>query len=247
MTDGVPRLRMFAGPNGSGKSTIKNQLSKPPGWFGIYINPDELELALRTTGLLSPADWGLVFSASEVREYFASSPFLRQQGLHLSAGTIVDFNGRIDFRNVGFNSYHASVLSDFLRRRALAERMSFTFETVMSAPDKVELLGEAQAQGFRTYLYFIGTEDPAINVQRVRNRVAAGGHNVPENKIIERHARSLALLPKALDSANRAFLFDTSGDEPWYFAEVIDGSTVELQTDVMPKWFQPIWDSIPET
>ena len=39
----IPRLRMFAGPNGSGKTTIKNGISRPPDWFGIYVNPDELE------------------------------------------------------------------------------------------------------------------------------------------------------------------------------------------------------------
>ncbi len=235
---------MFAGPNGSGKSTIKNQLGKPPGWFGIYINPDDLEATIRTTGVFSPADLGLAVAASEVRAYFATSSFLRQQGLQASADTIVDCDGGIDFSRVGFHSYHASVLSDFLRRRALAERTSFTFETVMSVRDKVELLRDAQTQGFRTYLYFIGTEDPAINVQRVLNRVAAGGHDVPVNKIVERHARSLALLPDALECANRAFLFDTSGEEPWYFAEVIEGTAIELQSDAMPRWFKRIWDEI---
>ena len=40
----------------------------------------------------------------------------------------------------------------------------------MSAKDKVELLREAQSRGFRTYLYFIATEDPDSNIQRVKNR-----------------------------------------------------------------------------
>lgn len=43
MSSDPPRLRMFAGPNGSGKTTVKNGLQRQPQWFGIYINPDELE------------------------------------------------------------------------------------------------------------------------------------------------------------------------------------------------------------
>lgn len=43
MSSAPPRLRMFAGPNGSGKTTVKNGLHRSPSWFGIYINPDDLE------------------------------------------------------------------------------------------------------------------------------------------------------------------------------------------------------------
>ena len=52
MSDAIPRLRMFAGPNGSGKTTVKNTLGKPESWFGMYINPDDLEASIRHTGLL---------------------------------------------------------------------------------------------------------------------------------------------------------------------------------------------------
>ncbi len=61
--------------------------------------------------------------------------------------------------------------------------MTFTFETVMSHPDKIELLHKAQQSGFRTYLYYVATEDPEINISRVENRVSSGGHPVPREKI----------------------------------------------------------------
>jgi predicted ABC-type ATPase len=151
--------------------------------------------------------------------------------------------GRIEFPGVPFNSYHASVLADFLRRRLLDAGRSFTFETVMSAPDKVRLLGEAQANGFRTYLYYIATESPEINVERVKNRVSDGGHDVPTQKVVERYHRSLALLPSAIRATNRAYLFDTSEEEAWYFAEVTEGTRIELKGDEMPLWFEPIWNA----
>jgi len=110
----------------------------------------------------------------------------------------------------------------------------------MSSRDKVLLLKEARECGFRTYLYFMATEDPEINIQRVKNRVANGGHDVPERKIIERYHRSLGLLTEALRHTNRAYLFDTSEDDPSFFAEITDNIVVELSGEI-PHWFSPIW------
>jgi predicted ABC-type ATPase len=112
----------------------------------------------------------------------------------------------------------------------------------MSSPDKVELLREAKSKGFRTYLYFVATDDPNINVQRVGNRVVKGGHGVPEDKIVSRYYRSLSLLGEAIRHTDRAFLFDTTTEVSWYFAEVAAGTNLELKSDKVPRWFRPIWD-----
>ncbi len=149
----------------------------------------------------------------------------------------------LDFGGVAVNSYHASVLAEFLRRKLIASRVSFSFETVMSAPDKVDLLLDARAAGFRTYLYYVATEDPAINVARVRLRVSQGGHDVPEVKVVERYSRSLGLLREAIRHTDRAYFFDTTGDDPWFVAEVAAGRTIKLQSDEMPDWFKvAVWD-----
>jgi predicted ABC-type ATPase len=242
VSDAVPRVRMFAGPNGSGKTTVKNSLQRPPAWFGLYVNPDDLEAVVRKNGFLSLVPFGLETTTEEVRGYFESSGFLQSQNLHQDAASILCRDAGIDFGGLAFNSYYASVLADFLRHKALDAGQSFTFETVMSSRDKVDLLREARARGFRTYLYYIATEDSAINVQRVRNRVADGGHDVPQEKVVARYHRSLALLPEAIRQTNRAYLFDTSEEHAWYFAEVTDGTQIELKDDEMPHWFEPIWD-----
>ena len=153
MSSNPPRLRMFAGPNGSGKTTVKNRLQRPPQWFGIYINPDELEKTIRDTGILPLEAFDLTTSTEEIRSYFTSSPFLQSHQLHTDASGIECRAGAIDFRGLEMNSYYASVLADFVRRKALESSKSFSFETVMSARDKVDLLGEAQTRGFRTYLF----------------------------------------------------------------------------------------------
>ena len=42
----VPTMRIFAGPNGSGKSTIVEQVKNMPTDLGVYINADDITLAL---------------------------------------------------------------------------------------------------------------------------------------------------------------------------------------------------------
>ena len=154
-----------------------------------------------------------------------------------------EFDGRwLAFAGVRPNSYVASVVVDFLRTKLLESRTSFTFETVMSHEGKVRLLSQAQSLGYRTYLYYVATDDPAINISRVRNRVRLNGHDVPVELIGPRYQRSLALLFEAIQSTDRAYIFDNSTDnadchQTW-LAEVTGGRTLELKTDRIPAWFQ---------
>lgn len=109
----------------------------------------------------------------------------------------------------------------------------------MSSRDKVNLLRSALAQGYRTYLYYVATDDPDINVARVAERVKNGGHDVPEEKIRSRYVRSLDLLMDAIRSSTRAYIFDNSGNKSRriWLAEVTNGTELELKVDVVPAWF----------
>ena len=241
MTALVPRLRMFAGPNGSGKSTIKDML--PPEWLGIYINADDIEKSIRTSGYLNLSDFQVAANPSEFQAFLAASALLTKAGLLVQAQRLTLVENRVQFGDVEVNSYFASVLADFVRHKLLADKASFTFETVMSSPDKIEFLHKAQQAGYRTYLYFVATEDADINVARVQARVQMGGHPVAEDKIRERYVRSLQLLPDAVAYADRAYIFDNSGGGKVWIAEVTGGTDIEMKADQMPAWFKAaLWD-----
>ena len=230
-------MRMFAGPNGSGKSELKKYL--PPALLGVYLNPDELEKEIRAKGFLDLPAHGVTATADEVLAFFTSSSFLTSAGLGEETKHLGFADGRLDFQKVAVNSYFASVAVDFLRQKLLEKKVSFTFETVMSHRSKVDLLEQAQRLGYRTYLYFIATDDPAINQRRVRNRVSQGGHDVPEDKIEDRYRRSLDLLMDAIRHTNRAYVFDNSndGEAHTWLAEITDGRQLEMKTAKVPAWF----------
>lgn len=186
---------------------------------------------------------GVKTSAEEILEFFRTSPFLAEKGLAEDAARLVFANGKLSFQSIEVNSYFASVAVDFLRQKLLDSGITFTFETVMSHRSKVEFLKLAQDKGFRTYLYYVATEDPDINVSRVESRVAQGGHNVNRDKIVERYSRSLELLSEAVGYANRAYIFDNSSAEKVWIAEGTDGEVLELKTDIIPHWFKiALWD-----
>lgn len=241
----VPRLRMFAGPNGSGKSTIKSVV--PNRLLGVYLNPDDIQKDIEDRGFLNVRDFGVETTREEILRFFTDSTLLQKAGLDDEAACLRFTDGKLDFFEVIVNAYFASVAADFLRQKLLEKRVSFSFETVMSSSDKVALLEKAQSLGYRTYLYYIATDDPAINVARVKARVHLGGHDVPEDKIVSRYARSLDLLLPAVKHTHRAYLFDNSrhGGERLWVAEITDGAELELKCDPMPLWFQKaVWDKI---
>lgn len=231
---------MFAGPNGSGKSVLKAYL--PARLLGTYLNPDEIEAGIRRDGFLDLSAFGVASTAEEVCAVFAGSEFLKAEGLAIEPQWLSLREGRLHFDGVIVDSYLASVATDFLRTKLLDQRRSFTIETVMSHPGKVRMLEQAQQLGYRTYLYYVATDDPEINVSRVRNRVGLGGHPVPEDKIITRYHRSLLLLLEAIRHANRAYIFDNSTDSAerkhTWLAEITDGKTLELKADRVPAWFK---------
>lgn len=229
---------MFAGPNGSGKSELKKHLHQP--LLGIYLNPDEVEQAIRREGFCDFNHYGIRTTSDEVLGFFQASTFLSAAGFAAGVKCLKFVEGRMEFCGVEVNSYFASVAADFIRQKLLENKMTFTCETVMSHPGKITLLEQAQRAGYRTYLYYIATDDPAINISRVKARVRLGGHAVPEDKIEPRYHRSLDLLMTAIRSTNRAYIFDNSGENQahTWIAEITDGRELELKIAEIPAWFR---------
>ncbi len=67
--------------------------------------------------------------------------------------------------------------------------------------------------------------------------------HLPDDKVISRYGRSLDLLSDAVSFTSRAYIFDNSGHEQVWIAEVTQGVELELKANVMPYWVKTaLWD-----
>lgn len=136
------------------------------------------------------------------------------------------------------HSYEASLITSYIRYHLVKKGVSYSLESVMSHPSKLEEINEPKNLGYKSYIYFVCTDDPLLNVSRVSNRIEKGGHGVSEEKIISRYSRTLDLLLPALQSCNTSFLFDNSSHNMRLIAQVEKGKlSILVDEDHLPNWF----------
>ncbi len=142
----------------------------------------------------------------------------------------------------------AAQLATQLREDYLANGQSMAFETVFSAPDKVEFLYRAHQQGYFIRVFFVATADPSINASRVARRVMQGGHDVPIPKIISRYFRSIAQCVVIAPWVDRLYLYDNSidGSEAALILRTTEGKITKLYQPT-PEWITPILEVLETT
>ena len=124
------------------------------------------------------------------------------------------------------------------RERCLAEHKSHIFETVMSAPDKVDYIIRAKEAGFFIRLFFVSTVSPTINAKRVAQRVLDGGHDVPIPKIISRYDKSIANCKIESEVVDRLYVYDNSIEdaEARLLFRLNNGDLTKQYIDDLPDW-----------
>jgi predicted ABC-type ATPase len=132
------------------------------------------------------------------------------------------------------HSYEAARVAADTRARLIELGASFIAETVFSHPSKLELIEAALDAGYTTVLHVLMIPEQ-LAVERVRRRVSAGGHSVPEDKIRERYQRLWGLVTKAIIRCDSATVYDSSGlAGPRIVAQFNDGFTVG--SPALPTW-----------
>ena len=142
--------------------------------------------------------------------------------------------------------YESAKFCENLREECLKNRKSLIFETVLSAPDKLDYISRAKKAGYFIRIFFISTKNPAINAARIANRVMKGGHDVPIPKIISRYSKSIANCSAIASSVDRLYVYDNSAEDkklqPLF--RLTDGLLGKMYVAEVPEWAQSI---LPET
>lgn len=74
----------------------------------------------------------------------------------------------------------------------LAEaRENFALETTLAARSYAGWLAGLKASGYEVYLFYYWLNSPELAINRVAERVEAGGHHIPDATVRQRYARSV--------------------------------------------------------
>jgi predicted ABC-type ATPase len=138
-----------------------------------------------------------------------------------------------------------------LLKRAIGERKNFTFETTLGGRTISATLEEAARVGIEVRVWYVGLSSPELHIARVRSRVAAGGHDIPEAKIRARYHSSRVNLVRLLPKLTELWVYDNSdeGDpktgsrpQPRLLLHKVHGKVVEAcDLNVVPEWAKPIF------
>lgn len=137
-----------------------------------------------------------------------------------------------------------------LLERAIFERLDFAFETTLGGHTIAGLLRQALSEKIEVRIWYVGLATPELHIARVRSRVAAGGHDIPEAKIRERYEKSVLNLVDLMPKLTELRVFDNSeeGDprrglapRPRLLLHMNHGKIVDsCDLAMTPKWAKPI-------
>lgn len=94
--------------------------------------------------------------------------------------------------------------------RALAEGLTYAFETTLGGRSIVKLLLDGARSGAQVHVWYAGLATPELHLKRIAARVAAGGHDIPETKVRERFDASRSNLVKLMPVLASLRVFDNS-------------------------------------
>jgi len=100
---------------------------------------------------------------------------------------------------------------------------------------------EAKTKGYEVNLVVVLTHDPEINVERVKSRVAAGGHDVPVEKVVTRYHRFMEnFLTEAIRVADQARVYNNSFERP----VLILLKSMDRNIEIHPQDYPSKWDLV---
>lgn len=136
----------------------------------------------------------------------------------------------------------AAIFCERWREQCLANGDSLIFETVMSAPDKLDFIRRAKRAGYFVRIFFISTTNPTINASRIARRVMKGGHDVPIPKIISRYVKSIANCAEIAPIVDRLYVYDNSQEDEKAIPvfRLRNGILGKQYVENIPEWAQNI-------
>lgn len=99
------------------------------------------------------------------------------------------------------------------RQNCIEKGANFNQETTLCGKNILNLFKELKNRGFAVWLYYVGVDTPQIAKQRVRARVAKGGHDIADEVIDKRFDKTLQNLAKVFECCDKIVLYDNTKEK----------------------------------
>jgi predicted ABC-type ATPase len=137
-------------------------------------------------------------------------------------------------RDAAEDAYAAAQAAAATRAKLIKDGVDFCTETVFSHESKMQLVADAVDAGYDVVLHVVMIP-LVLSGPRVQQRVAGGGHDVPDAKLEPRYRRLWPLVAAAVPHCHRTVVYDNATDDgPYEVASLRYGVH-----DYPPRW--PTW------
>lgn len=165
----------------------------------------------------------------------------------LAARTLLDTNPALTQESANAQAWEMGRAG---LERALDQGLNFAFETTLGARTIPDMLLAGARKGAQVHIWYAGLESPEKHIERVKERVLAGGHPIPEDKIRARYVSSRSNLIRLLPHLASLRLYDNSVDgdpkagvrpQPTLVLHMEGGQLIShIALDQVPQWAKPV-------
>lgn len=114
--------------------------------------------------------------------------------------------------------------------------VSFTQETTLAGNRIEKTLKQVRKQGYDVVMYYIGLNSSQESINRIKNRVLKGGHNIPTDDVLRRFNNRIEAIKRVLPYCDEVIFYDNENG----FVKVgeIKNNKFNYSNGYRPKWLE---------
>lgn len=113
-------------------------------------------------------------------------------------------------RDSNCNELQAGKMAINMFKKAIKNNQSFLVESTLSSNTIIKQIATAKENNYSVRAYFVGLESVNYHIDRVKNRVSKGGHDIPEATIERRFDKTYGNIKKLFPLVNYLKVIDNS-------------------------------------
>ena len=138
--------------------------------------------------------------------------------------------------NSEIDQVKAAKIAVGLRNECMEKGNSFNEETTLTGKTILKLIDKVREKNYKLHLFYVGVGSPDISKERIKKRVADGGHHIPDEVVDKRYKESLKNFEKILKKFDNVVVYDNSVRFRTLL-RIIDKKVIKIADD-LPEWME---------